>query len=65
MVRNYGRRIQKRRKELGMSTAELGRKCDVSASSIQAYEGEYRIPRDVVKFKLATALKCKVEDLFF
>lgn len=61
----YGKRIQAARRKLGLSVADLAFLCDVSVSAIQAYEGEYRAPRDNIKIKLADALKTTVQDLFF
>lgn len=61
----YGKRIQAARRKQGFTVADLAFLCGVSVSAIQAYEGEYRAPRDSIKIKLADALKTTVQELFF
>lgn len=58
--------LRERRKGLGLSEVALGKMLGYSHRTISMLElGQYPDPRVNVALRLAKALKCKVEDLFF
>ncbi|MDO4495893.1 MAG: helix-turn-helix transcriptional regulator [Clostridiaceae bacterium] len=57
-------KIQERRTAAGISRSELSRKSGVPLRTLEEWEAERRIPRDVYQLaKVAKALNCKIEDL--
>ncbi|NPV52249.1 MAG: helix-turn-helix domain-containing protein [Firmicutes bacterium] len=65
-AQEVGNRIRERREALGMSQGELGRFLGYSHRTISMLElGQLRDPRVSVALKLAKALKCSVEDIFY
>jgi transcriptional regulator with XRE-family HTH domain len=61
---HVGNRIKHKRKSLGLSLSDLGKKVNLSYQQIQQYEkGENRVSASVL-FELAQALKCPVSYFF-
>ncbi len=54
-----GARLKEARSEAGLTQAELAERVGVSRKTINTVEN------GVLALKLAAALKCKVEDLFY
>ena len=57
-------RLQKLRKQAGLTQEELSNSAEVSRKSINAIENGIYVPSTVLALKIARTLKCKVEDLF-
>ena len=57
-------RLQKLRKQAGLTQEELSNRAEVSRKSINAIENGVYVPSTVLALKIARTLKCKVEDLF-
>ena len=57
-------RLQKLRKQAGLTQEELSNSAEVSRKSINAIENGVYVPSTVLALKIARTLKCKVEDLF-
>lgn len=55
--------LKKLRLKRGLTSKELAAKVGLSVSSINAYEQEIRKPSYDNLNKIATVLKCKVDDL--
>ena len=53
-----------RRKEAGITQANLAEAVQVSRKSINAIENGIYIPSTVLSLKIAMVLNCRVEDLF-
>lgn len=49
----------------GLTQAELAERVGVSRKTINTVENGVFVPSTLLALKLAKALKCKVEDLFF
>ena len=56
--------LTNRRKEAGLTQANLAEAVQVSRKSINAIENGIYIPSTVLSIKIATVLNCKVEDIF-
>lgn len=56
--------LTKRRKEAGITQANLAEAVQVSRKSINAIENGRYIPSTVLSIKIATVLNCKIEDIF-
>lgn len=59
-----GRRIQKIRKQKGLTQEELGEKLEVSATWVGYIETGYRRPNLKMIYRIANALSIKVKDIF-
>ena len=57
-------RLQKLRKQAGLTQEELSNSAEVSRKSINAIENGVYVPSTVLALKIARTLKCSVEDLF-
>ena len=57
-------RLQELRKQAGLTQEELSNSAEVSRKSINAIENGVYVPSTVLALKIASTLKCKVEDLF-
>ena len=57
-------RLQRLRKQAGLTQEELSNSAEVSRKSINAIENGVYVPSTVLALKIARTLKCKVEDLF-
>jgi len=57
-------RLEERRRAAGLTQQELSVVAEVSRKSINAIENGVYVPSTVLALKIATTLKCKVEDLF-
>ena len=53
-----------RRKEVGMSQAELAKCCGVSQAAVAAWEGGSKYPAAEKLPLIASALNCSIDDLF-
>jgi putative transcriptional regulator len=53
------------RSTAGLTQAELAERVGVSRKTINTVENGVFIPSTLLALKLAKALKCKVEDLFY
>ena len=62
--RAIGQRIKKRRKELGITQKELGRRISRAEVTVQQYESGIRFPNLEARLLIANALQCKHSDLF-
>ena len=60
-----GNRIREARENKGLTQAELAGLVGVSRKTINTVENGVFIPSTVVALKLAKALGCAVEELFF
>ena len=60
-----GNRIREARDARGLTQAELAERIGVSRKTVNTVENGVFIPSTVVALKLAGALGCAVEDLFF
>lgn len=63
----WGRRLQERREKAGLSIGAMARKVDVDKSAYRRIElGEVgsRGTGDDLKMRIATALDCRVEDIW-
>ncbi len=56
--------LTQRRKEAGITQANLAEAVQVTRKSINAIENGIYVPSTVLALKIAKTLKCKVEDLF-
>ena len=63
-INEIGLRIKKRRKELGITQKELGRRISRAEVTVQQYESGIRFPNLEARLLIATALDCEYEDLF-
>jgi putative transcriptional regulator len=57
-------RLQKLRKQAGLTQEELSNSAEVSRKSINAIENGVYVPSTVLALKIARTLECGVEDLF-
>ena len=57
-------RLQKLRKQAGLTQEELSNSAEVSRKSINAIENGVYVPSTVLALKIARTLECSVEDLF-
>ena len=57
-------RLEERRRAAGLTQQELSVVAEVSRKSINAIDNGVYVPSTVLALKMATTLKCKVEDLF-
>jgi putative transcriptional regulator len=60
-----GNRLKDRRSAAGLTQAELAERVGVSRKTINTVENGVFIPSTLLALKLARALRCKVEDLFY
>ena len=65
MAERLANRLKDRRTELGLTQAELADRVGVSRKTVNTVENGVFIPSTVVALKLAGALGCSVEALFF
>jgi len=62
---SLGNRLREARERAGLTQAELAERIGVSRKTVNTVENGVFIPSTVVALKLAGALGCSVEDLFF
>ncbi len=62
---DLGVRLKDARSAAGLTQAELAERVGVSRKTINTVENGVFIPSTLLALKLAAALRCKVEDLFF
>lgn len=62
---SLGVRLKDVRTAAGLTQAELAQHVGVSRKTINTVENGVFIPSTLLALKLADALKCRVEDLFF
>ena len=60
-----GTNLKDVRTAAGLTQAELADRVGVSRKTINTVENGVFVPSTLLALKLAKALKCKVEDLFF
>ena len=60
-----GNRIREARDARGLTQAELAERIGVSRKTVNTVENGVFVPSTVVALKLAGALGCAVEELFF
>ena len=60
----FGEKLQKLRKEAGMSQEELAGRCGVSRQTVNAIENNKYDPTLSLAFKLAEELSLLVDELF-
>ena len=65
MAEALGNRLREKREAAGWTQAELAERNGVSRKTVNTVENGVFIPSTVVALKLAGALGCAVEDLFF
>ena len=58
-------RLKERRSELGLTQAELAEKVGVTRKTVNTVENGVFTPSTTLALKLARALDCRVEDIFF
>lgn len=64
LQRAWGKRVRERRQVLEMSQERLAELVDVRQASISRVERGDQRPSDELKWRLAGALGCTVDDLF-
>ena len=62
--KNLAVHLTQRRKEAGITQANLAEAVQVSRKSINAIENGVYVPSTVLALKIAKTLDCNVEDLF-
>lgn len=60
-----GKRIKALRKKEKLTRKELANMVGVEETAISNYENGIRVPKDVTKIKLASALNSTVTEIFF
>ena len=60
-----GNTLKDRRSAAGLTQAELAERVGVSRKTVNTVENGVFIPSTLLALKLARALRCKVEDLFY
>ena len=60
-----GNRIRQARESRGLTQAELAGQVGVSRKTVNTVENGVFVPSTIVALKLAAALGCTVEELFF
>ena len=65
MADGLGNRLREAREAKGWTQAELAERIGVSRKTVNTVENGVFIPSTVVALKLAGALGCAVEELFF
>lgn len=61
---SWGSRVTRRRRDLGLSQAELAELCNLTQQTISKIERNMIVPRDRVKMLLAEVMVCSVDTLF-
>ena len=56
--------LESKRREAGLTQAELSKYAGVSRKSINAIENGIYVPSTVLSLKIAATLSCSVEELF-
>lgn len=64
-VSKLGNHLTARRKDTGLTQADLAARVNVSRKSINTIENQIFVPSTILALRLARELKCSVEDLFF
>jgi len=62
--KNLQNNLEEVRKAAGLTQQELSESADVSRKSINSIENGVYVPSTVLALKIASRLKCSVEDLF-
>ena len=62
--RSYGAKLRQIRLRKGVSTAELGAKCNITDAAIRQYEGDKRTPKEDKLQEIANALGVDVTALY-
>jgi len=62
---SLGVRLKEARTDAGLTQAELAERVSVSRKTVNTVENGVFIPSTLLALKLAEALKCRVEDLFY
>ena len=65
MADALGNRLRELREEQGLTQAQLADRIGVSRKTVNTVENGVFVPSTVVALKLARALGCAVEELFF
>ena len=65
MAETLGNRLREAREAKGWTQAELAERIGVSRKTVNTVENGVFVPSTVVALKLAGALGCAVEELFF
>ena len=65
MADGLGNRLRELREARGLTQAQLADAIGMSRKTVNTVENGVFIPSTVVALKLAAALQCTVEDLFF
>jgi putative transcriptional regulator len=60
-----GNTLKEKRSAAGLTQAELAERVGVSRKTINTVENGVFIPSTLLALKLARALRCNVEDLFY
>ena len=60
-----GNRLREAREAAGWTQAELAERIGMSRKTVNTVENGVFVPSTIVALKLAAALGCTVEDLFF
>ena len=65
MAETLGNRLREAREAKGWTQAELAERIGVSRKTVNTVENGVFVPSTVVALKLAAALGCPVEELFY
>lgn len=60
-----GNHLKQERTRLGWTQAELAERVEVSRKTINTVENGVFVPSTILALKLAAAMECRVEDIFF
>jgi putative transcriptional regulator len=65
LAEGLGNRLRERREAKGLTQAQLADLIGVSRKTVNTVENGVFVPSTIVALKLAAALGCTVEELFF
>jgi putative transcriptional regulator len=65
LAETLGTRLREAREAKGWTQAELAERIGVSRKTVNTVENGVFVPSTVIALKLAAALECRVEELFF
>lgn len=64
-TRNVGNTLRRVRHQRGLGQKELARRSGISRQTLSDLEGGHSCPSTAIALRLANALRCSVEDLFY
>lgn len=64
-AKQVGRELERMRSERGASQAEIAKELGITPMAVSQYERGERIPRDILKIRIANTFKRSVGELFY